>query len=106
MVSGTSARGEFIVLPASHSPGVQPLKLRRRKAKWFTKTAYLSGCGFLSEISLASASSQKITCAGEGGCGDTPSFCPFLFTSIACPVLLPRLPLEGAELPQSLRDPV
>lgn len=68
-------------------PSVELLELRCGKAKCFTKTAYLSECGFLSEISLASASSQKITCAREGGRRNTPSFCPFLFTSTACPVL-------------------
>lgn len=66
---------------------VELLQLRCRKAKRFTKTAHLSGCGFLSQISLASASSQKVTCAGEGGRRNTPSFCPFLFMSTACPVL-------------------
>ena len=34
-----------------------------------------------------------------------PSFCPFLFTSVACPAL-PMLPQEGDELPYSLHDPV
>lgn len=35
-----------------------------------------------------------------------PRFCPFPLTSIARPILLPLLPLEGTELPHSLHDPM
>lgn len=78
MVSVASARGEHCRPNLPLTPVLSPGNLGAEKQSGLPRLHISLGVASVSETSLVSASSQKIIYAGEGGCGNTPSFCPCL----------------------------